>query len=153
MASLIDFTAGNWSYYTIPAAFVLCFAPHAYAVTLAGKNYDMGNPRKTEEHCAKDTSFDKQTLHRISRAKAASANGFETLGLYAAAVVAGNAAGVAAERLNQLTLAYLLSRAVYVYTYVVLQDNARMAGLRPLVWGAGITAMMMLFVAAGKAVN
>jgi uncharacterized MAPEG superfamily protein len=47
--------------------------------------------------------------------------------------VAGNAAGVATERLNQLTTAYLLSRAVYVYTYVVLQDNARMAGLRPFV--------------------
>jgi hypothetical protein len=26
----------------VPAAFVLCFAPHAYAVTLAGKNYDVG---------------------------------------------------------------------------------------------------------------
>jgi uncharacterized MAPEG superfamily protein len=90
--------------------------------------------------------------------------------------VAGNAAGVATDRLNQLTLAYLLSRAVYVYTYVVLQDNARMAGLRPfvceysfkfcllsvwvrngwltlLVGLAGIAVMMTIFVAAGNAVN
>jgi len=26
----------------IPAAFVLCMVPHAYAIKLAGKNYDLG---------------------------------------------------------------------------------------------------------------
>jgi uncharacterized MAPEG superfamily protein len=95
----------------------------------------------------------KKTLRRISRAKAATANGFETLGLYAASVVAGNVAGVSTARLNKLTLAYVLSRVVYNYTYVALQDNARMAGLRPLVWMAGIGIIFTLFVSAGKALN
>ncbi|KAK4106386.1 hypothetical protein N658DRAFT_17281 [Parathielavia hyrcaniae] len=153
MASLVGFASTNWSYYTIPAAFILCMAPHAYAIKLANKNYDLGNPRKTIEHCAKDTTLDKVTARRIARAEAASANGFETLGLYAAAVVAGNTAGVAAERLNQLTLAYLLSRAAYSYIYVFLQDNSKFAPVRSLVWMAGAGLIMTLFVAAGGASN
>jgi uncharacterized MAPEG superfamily protein len=67
--------------------------------------------------------------------------------------VAGNVAGVATERINKLTLAYVLSRVVYNFIYVSLQDNARFANLRPLAWGTGITIIMMLFVAAGKALN
>ncbi|KAG7290677.1 hypothetical protein NEMBOFW57_000680 [Staphylotrichum longicolle] len=153
MAALLDFNSANWSYYTIPAAFLLCMVPHAYGIGLAGKNYDLGNPRKTEEHCAKDTTLNKATLRRISRAKAAAANGFETIGLYAAAVVAANAARVPAGRLNKLTLAYVLSRVVYNYVYVALQDNARMASVRPFVWMAGIGIIMTLFVSAGKALN
>ncbi|KAL2201177.1 hypothetical protein P885DRAFT_73526 [Corynascus similis CBS 632.67] len=153
MASLIDFNSGNWSYYTIPAAFFLCMIPHAYGVRLAGKNYDLANPRKTEEHCAKDTSLDKVRHQRFLRARAATANGFETISLYAAAVVAGNVARLPAARLNKLTLAYLVSRIVYNYVYVVLQDNARMAGLRPLVWMAGLGIIMSLFVNAGMALN
>ncbi|KAL2164368.1 hypothetical protein VTH06DRAFT_3584, partial [Thermothelomyces fergusii] len=90
---------------------------------------------------------------RISRARAATANGFETLGLYAAAVAAGNAAGLPAARMNALTLAYLASRAAYNYVYVVLQDNARMAGLRSLAWLVGIVIIMALFVLSGMALN
>ncbi|KAK4146173.1 uncharacterized protein C8A04DRAFT_25989 [Dichotomopilus funicola] len=152
MDSLIDFASTNWSYYTIPVAFSLCMAPHLYSIKLAGKNHDLA-PRKTEEHCAKDTTIDKQIVRRISRAKAASTNGFETLGLYAAAVVAANVARVPNARLNKLTVLYLLSRALYVYTYVVLQDNARAALLRVGVWFGGIGLIMALFTAAGKAVN
>lgn len=46
----------------------------------------------------------KQTKGRILRARAAHANANETIGLYAAAVVAANAAGVQAETVNCLTL-------------------------------------------------
>ncbi|KAL2124370.1 hypothetical protein VTJ04DRAFT_735 [Mycothermus thermophilus] len=151
MASFIDLDSTNWSYYSVPVAFALCFIPHAYAVVLAGKNYNVAYPRKTEEICAKDEKMDKTTLARLTRARAAAANGFETLGLYAAAVAAGNAAGLPAGRLNRLTLTYLVSRAVYNYVYVVLQDNARMAAVRPLVWGVGIAVIWGLFIGAGKA--
>ncbi|KXX75543.1 hypothetical protein MMYC01_207629 [Madurella mycetomatis] len=151
--SLVGLTATNWSYYTVPGAFFMVLVPHTYAFVLAGKNYDINNPRKTEEHCAKDTTMDKITLRRLSRAKAATANGFETLGLYAAAVVAANAAGVPTPRLNALTLAYLTSRAVYNLVYVVLQDNARVAPLRSLAWMSGIAIITALYVSAARAVN
>jgi hypothetical protein len=34
-------------------------APHMYASILAGKNYDLANPRSVVENCAKDTTIDK----------------------------------------------------------------------------------------------
>jgi uncharacterized MAPEG superfamily protein len=67
--------------------------------------------------------------------------------------VAGNVAGVATERMNQLTLGYVLSRVAYLYIYVRLQDNGRLAGLRSLAWLTGIGSIMTLFVLAGKALN
>jgi hypothetical protein len=30
------------SHTQIPVSFVLCMVPHAYAISLAGKNYDVG---------------------------------------------------------------------------------------------------------------
>lgn len=68
-------------------------------------------------------------------------------------MAAANAAGVATARLNALALGYVASRAAYVYVYVALQDNARMAAARPLAWFAGIAAVVALFVAAGNAAN
>ncbi|KAK4236814.1 hypothetical protein C8A03DRAFT_45220 [Achaetomium macrosporum] len=153
MATPLGLTSSNWSYYTIPVAWALCMVPNTYAGVKAGKNFDNTNPRKTEENCAKDASLDKVTLRRISRARAATANGFETLGLYAAAVVAGNAARLPAEQMNRLTLAYIVSRAVYNYVYIVLQDNRRMATVRSLVWVSGIGIIMSLFVLAGQTLS
>jgi hypothetical protein len=38
---------------------ILLYVPHTYAGIMAGKNQDVANPRKTEEHLAKDDSLDK----------------------------------------------------------------------------------------------
>jgi uncharacterized MAPEG superfamily protein len=45
-----------------------------------------------------------QTKNRILRARSAHANGLETIGLYAAAVVAANVTGVEVKSVNYLTL-------------------------------------------------
>ncbi|GAB1320405.1 hypothetical protein MFIFM68171_10615 [Madurella fahalii] len=155
MGSLLDLSSTNWSYYTVPGAFLMVLVPHTYAFVLAGKNYDINNPRNTEQNCAKDTTMDKITFRRLSRAKAATANGFETLGLYAAAVVAANTAGggVPTATLNKLTLGYLASRGLYNLVYVALQDNARVAPLRSVAWMSGIAIITSLFVLAARAAN
>ncbi|KAK4230902.1 hypothetical protein QBC38DRAFT_514550 [Podospora fimiseda] len=158
MDALIDLSSKNFSYYTIPAAFALCLLPGFYAVSLAGKNYDLANPRNLLETCSKDTSLaqNKPLLNQINRAKAAQANGFETLGLYAAAVVAANSAGLAKAdlvKLNTLTIGYVISRTIYNFIYIHLQNNRRLAGLRPLAWGVGIYIIVSLFLSAGKLLN
>lgn len=109
------------------------------------------SPRKTEEHLAKDTTVDKRQLGRILRAKAASSNGLETIGLYAAGVVAANAAKVPVETLNKLSLFYLGSRVVYNFVYVFLQDNRKFAPVRSFVWMAGLGGIFTLFIKAGNA--
>lgn len=95
----------------------------------------------------------KQKLNRFRRAKAASANGFETLALYAGGIVAANAAGVATPKLNKLALGYLVSRAVFNFVYVFLQDNKKFAPLRTLVWMVGIGIIFSLYISAGGALK
>jgi len=75
----------------------------------------------------------------------------ESLGFYAAAVVAANAAGLDASTLNMLTFSYLISRVLYNYVYVIAQDNRNLAPIRSLCWLTGIALTFTLYIkAAGK---
>lgn len=91
-----------------------------------------------------------QQKGRILRAKAASENGFETLGFYAAAVALANQAGLEPTVLNYLTYGYLLSRAGFIFTYVKLQDNRQLAVLRSVFWVIGISLTATLYIKAGN---
>jgi uncharacterized MAPEG superfamily protein len=73
----------------------------------------------------------------------------ETMGLYAAAVVAANMAGVDAVTLNYLTLGYLASRVVYYTIYCILQDNRAYAPVRSLAWTVGIALTLTMYIKAG----
>lgn len=91
-----------------------------------------------------------QTILRIQRSEAASANAYEALAVYAAGIAAAGAAGVPAETLNTLSGAYLASRAVYNVIYIFLQDNRKFAPVRTVAWGVGTLAIMALWVKAGN---
>ena len=56
---------------------------------------------------------------QILRGKAAEANGFENLSVFAGAILAANFAGVPVGTLNTLSVAYLVSRVLYNIIYVV----------------------------------
>lgn len=142
----------NISYYTIPVALVACLVPHVLAVTGAKGTFDNANPRTLKENLEKSESLDKETKLRVARAKAASDNGFETIGLYAAAVVAANTAGVDITLLNRLTIGYVLSRFAFIFVYVQLGGNRKTAPVRSLTWFAGISAIITLFITAGNKV-
>ena len=55
---------------------------------------------------------------RVIRAEAAHFNGLENIGLFAAAVTAGNFAGLDNQLLNYLSAGYLASRIVYNIVYI-----------------------------------
>lgn len=55
-----------------------------------------------------------QDARQYLRTEAAQQNIFENLGLYAAAIVAGNVAGLPVRHMNKIALGYLVSRLVYV---------------------------------------
>jgi uncharacterized MAPEG superfamily protein len=112
------------SFYTIPAAWVLCIAPHAYATALGGKKFDIKNPRTYTSTLKDDQTIDNATKEKIVRAEGAQQNGFENIGFFAAAVVAGNIAGLSNSTLNYLTTGYLASRAAYVYIYINNKSDA-----------------------------
>ena len=67
--------------------------------------------------------------NKVIRSEAAHFNGFENLGLFAAAVTAGNIAGLDNSMLNYLSVGYLASRIAYNYIYIH-NDTALMAKAR-----------------------
>lgn len=91
-----------------------------------------------------------QTILRIQRAEAASANGFESLGMYAGGIAAAAAAGVPAGALSCLAAGYVASRLVYDVVYVFLQESRRWAPLRSVAWDVSMVIMVTIWVKAGN---
>ncbi|KAL7956235.1 hypothetical protein V8C34DRAFT_289245 [Trichoderma compactum] len=148
----LDFS-NNYSFFTVPAAFVLCMLPGAFAYALAGKSFDPANPRQTRTTVLADDKLDKIQQQRIMRAQSTQENGFETVGLYASGVLAANYAGVNVRMLNLLTIGYLVSRVAYIFAYVVLCQNRKLAPLRSPCWAAGSAILVSLWVMAGQNAN
>ncbi|KAI4134701.1 MAG: hypothetical protein LQ347_001305 [Umbilicaria vellea] len=148
MASFFD-GSHNWSLHTIPAAWILALLPHLYATSLAGSKFDVTQPRGMVNKLVNDQSLDSATKSRIARAEGAQQNGFENIGLYAAAVVAGNIAGLNAGTLNYLSGGYLLSRMAYNIIYIT-NESAMAGNARTGVFVTGIGLIMTLFVKAGN---
>lgn len=78
------------------------------------------------------------------------ANGFETLGMYSAGIVAAAITGVPAKTLNYLSVAYLVSRVGFNTVYILLQENKKLAPLRSVCWNASIGIIIALWVKAGN---
>jgi uncharacterized MAPEG superfamily protein len=79
-------------------------------------------------------------------------NGFENLGLFASAIVAGNLAGLSAQTMNFLSGGYLVSRALYNIIYIN-NDTQAAANTRSAVYVAGIGMIMTLFIKSGNALK
>ena len=167
MSGLFD-NARNYSFYTaslsnvlsssqltstpqIPAAWVLAVAPHMYAMRLS-RNFDIRNPRTYTKDIETDQSIDSETKGLAIRADGASANGLENLGFYAAAVVAGNLAGLSSETMNWLTGGYIASRVLYNYAYLAGTTEA-LGHARTGLWLVGVGHILTLFVKSGNALK
>jgi uncharacterized MAPEG superfamily protein len=146
----------NYSFYTIPAAWLLSILPHSYAIILysrsAHKRFDNCHPRSLTSKLEGDQSIDKATKGRIIRAEGAQQNGFENLAFYAAAVTAGNAAGLPPQTMNMLSGAYLAIRTIYNLVYIN-GDTAAWAGTRSTIYTAGVGLVCAMYVMAGNAIN
>ncbi|KAJ4988437.1 hypothetical protein SVAN01_06054 [Stagonosporopsis vannaccii] len=153
MTPLVDFDR-NVSYFAIPPALILALIPRFYS-GLSGpgaKLFDRNNPRGFPD-TLKKANLDEELRGRLLRAEACSANGFEALPLFAAAVTAGNAASVSAAIMNTLAVLWLASRLLYTYVYIFHSGTEKLtpgqAPLRFKVWAIGATICMSLFVLAG----
>jgi uncharacterized MAPEG superfamily protein len=87
-------------------------------MTLGGKKFDNTCPRTYTSSLKDDQTLDKKTKDQIIRAEGAQQNGFENLGLFAAAIVAGNIAKLDNSTLNYLSGGYLASRVIYTVLYI-----------------------------------
>ncbi|KAF4955032.1 hypothetical protein FGADI_4871 [Fusarium gaditjirri] len=108
----------NYSFFTVPAAFFIITFPHAYTITAGARGtYDNCNPRSHKDRIANCQTLDKSHKQFLLRSKAATENGLETIGCYAAGILAANFAAVPAPTINILGLGYVdiprLSRKVF----------------------------------------
>ncbi|KAG5767165.1 hypothetical protein H9Q72_004786 [Fusarium xylarioides] len=118
----------NYSFFTVPAAFFIITFPHAYTITAGAKGtYDNCNPRSHKDRIANCQTLDQSHKQFLLRAKAATENGLETIGCYAAGILAANFAAVPAPTINILGLGYVVSRLLYNIAYLWLQDNPRLS--------------------------
>lgn len=92
--------------------------------------YDNNNPR---DWAAKQSGWK-------ARAAAAQNNGFEALPLFVFAVLAAQFAGLDQVRTDQLAMAFIAARVVYIGLYF-----ANIAALRTLVWTVGLGCTIAIF--------
>ncbi|KAF2028658.1 hypothetical protein EK21DRAFT_113672 [Setomelanomma holmii] len=145
-ANILDLPR-NFSLYAIPAAWLLSIAPHFYAASL-GK-FDNKNPRTYTSDTEADQSIDKATKAKIIRAEGAQQNGFENIGLFAAAVVIGNVAKLPNSTLNTLSAAYLASRVVYNGLYIAGTSDM-LSNARSVTFLTGVGIIWTFFIQSGN---
>ncbi|KAK4580101.1 hypothetical protein LTR86_000303 [Recurvomyces mirabilis] len=141
MATTTTSPAANWSYHSIPYAFALGLAPHLYYTSrmmLATKGkMSMADPRTNLQ--AWKGKMPEMLWHHLSRARGAHLNSMEIFPLYAAAVLAGNAAGLPAQDLNTMAYSFIGARTLYCALYMtVTNDIAALARTGVYAWSIGI---------------
>ncbi|GAA5904382.1 hypothetical protein JCM8208_004178 [Rhodotorula glutinis] len=146
----------NYSLFSIPATYVLGMATHISAVRLAAKsselpNFDNTAPREciARIRALADKSADAR---QYLRAEAAQLNIFEGLGVYAAAVLAGNWARLPISFLNKAALAYVAFRIAFATLYV-RTDQEKYTMLRSATWFASSGVVLSLIVKTSNQIN
>ncbi|WWD17031.1 hypothetical protein CI109_101468 [Kwoniella shandongensis] len=147
--------ANNLSFYSIPVAWVLALAPHAYAMSLYNAekangtpDWDICMPRKNISH-VKESKMSPAAQDMYLRAESAQENGFANIPLYAAAILAGNFARLSPSTLNTAAGIYLLSRVAYNLVYIN-NTSVFWGNVRTGVFLTGIFTCFTLFVKAGN---
>ncbi|GAA5884486.1 hypothetical protein JCM16303_005104 [Sporobolomyces ruberrimus] len=146
----------NYSFYSIPAVWVVAMSTHWYAIGLTSFSNKLPNFDNTDVRSfqAKIASMDRKdpVVGKYVRAEAATSNTYETLPLFACAVLAGAVARLPIEAQHKFAVSYVAIRAVYSLLYVNVTSN-KASGLRSVVWLTGIVSIFNQFIQAGKSFN
>ena len=150
MSSVIPAT--NYSFYAIPASFILILAPQLYASSIVRntKNVrrDNANPRGETYAQSLKKNLPKEDFSRFERARAAHFNGYESFPLFAAAVICGNMAKIDPSTLNTMTGLFLVLRTVYNIAYIQTTTQ-QWSVLRTGVWISSVLCCLVLLSKAG----
>ena len=180
-------SSNNISLYTVPAAWWLCMVPHVYAFMQYDRTIDTSsttnsgnqasvagtgsswkfNPTEPRTFLQRlrdnpHPSLTPTVKARLSRAEAASLNGYENLGFFAASVVAANISLIVVHAneggssygkelwyVNIHSIGYLVSRLLFNWTYVLGVSGPA----RGLWFYTGLACATSLFVHAGNALR
>jgi len=125
-------------------------APHVYAAKVyeraTSKHFDNTRPRSLTSTIKEDQSVSKADKDLVIRAEGCQQNGFENVGIFAAAVVV---AKLDVGYLNMLSWGYIASRVVYTYIYLN-NTSLGFAYVRSVVFVGGVGLCMTMFVSAAN---
>ncbi|GAA6023437.1 hypothetical protein JCM11491_005584 [Sporobolomyces phaffii] len=146
----------NYSFYAIPATWVVGMSSHWYAIALTKlsrqlPDFDNSDVRSFQARVA---AMDRKNpvVGKFVRAEAATSNTYETLPLFACAVLAGAVARLPLDQQHRFAWTYVAIRAVYSLLYVKVTSQ-KWSGLRSVVWLTGVVSILNQFVQAGKSFN
>ncbi|ETN46534.1 uncharacterized protein HMPREF1541_00719 [Cyphellophora europaea CBS 101466] len=174
-------SSSNLSLYTVPVAWWLCMAPHLYAIERYRYIMNSASTDSIKPGTKKQLEFDRtqprtflsrleanphpaltpELKTRLARAEAASLNGYENLGFFAASVVAANISLIVVHAnegqsfskelyyVNCHCLGYLASRILFSWSYV---EGAR-GPHRGVYFYTGLACASALFIHAGNALR
>ncbi|KAK4506486.1 hypothetical protein PRZ48_000218 [Zasmidium cellare] len=122
----------NYSYPSIPLAFGLAIAPHAYGLIrlMLATRGQLSNSMPRTNLEAQKTKLPAALYNQLIRARGAHLNSLEVFPLFAAAMVAGNVAGLEVGEMNRAAWTFL--------------------GARSGLWAWSISIPIMALVKAGR---
>ncbi|EIM89260.1 uncharacterized protein STEHIDRAFT_119948 [Stereum hirsutum FP-91666 SS1] len=134
------------SLYSIPAVWLIGFYPFNAKFRLIKNTigWDNVQPRQNRDRVAAKAP---QILGKVDRYQGAHDNGHEIFPLWAAAVLAGNYAGLSQSTLNAFSLTFVGLRLLYNYIYIN-QSSRGSSAARSLTYFGGLLTPLGLFVAA-----
>ncbi|GAA6041920.1 hypothetical protein JCM8097_000221 [Rhodosporidiobolus ruineniae] len=146
----------NYSLYAVPAVWMVGIGTHCSAIFLSARSkeippFDNNAPRAFQAKMLELSKTSKDAA-KFSRLEAAQQNIYENLGLFAAAVVAGNVARLPTKYLNFFAGSYVLSRIVYVALYAN-NTTRKLAALRSISFVTSIGLIFATFSKSARALN
>ncbi|WWC61922.1 uncharacterized protein I303_104508 [Kwoniella dejecticola CBS 10117] len=142
----------NYSLYAIPVGWIIAMAPLWWAAPIANKaakgSYDNANPKDSWANID-SKPIPLELKGRVKRAIAAENNTHTNLPLFAAALVAANAAHVDASSLHFYAGLWVISRIAYTFAYILIEDRKKSA-IRSALFGVGVLAVFGLVFSAAK---
>ncbi|WWC69948.1 uncharacterized protein I206_103892 [Kwoniella pini CBS 10737] len=142
----------NYSLYAIPAGWLIAMVPLWWAAPIANKvskgSYDNANPKDSWANID-SKPIPLQLKGRIKRAIAAENNTHTNLPLFAAALVAANAAHVDTSSLHFYAGLWLISRIAYTFAYIFIEDRKKSA-IRSALFGVGVLSVFALVIKAAN---
>lgn len=162
---------GNWSLKAIPTAFALGLVPHSYYLVrlmaatkgqMSTAMYDVPSTHQSNERPQLTSATRPRTnldtwrsklpsdlFNHLVRARGAHLNSMEVFPLFAAAIVAGNAASLPAKDLNNAALTFLAARTLYMGLYLSIKSDT-LAYARTGVYAWSISIPMLVLWKAGN---
>lgn len=155
----------NYSYHVIVGVFLQTLFSSVRGATIKLGWKDNADPRNNVTDMEKSGKYSPNVIKKLRRREACHQNCWEALGIFCASVVslqlyrwdvvdeqvAGNQAGLSAEYMTKMSVAFFLIRCAYSTCYGVLEltlvysylkiDDKKLSYLRSLIYWAGNRAL------------